>query len=215
MYTIYFIIALLALLVLSPIILGFVLLYLGTAGFTTLGFSPVAALLVLLIMLIGSFVNIPISKKKMVKVRESSFLGMFGRYVWRAQGLSINLGGAVIPLFIAAYLLSYIPVYPVFWSVLVVAFVAFLSSRFVPGVGVVAPAVLPVVFAALFALLLSPEYAAETAFVSGVLGVLLGADVLRLPSIMRRTGGVLCIGGAGVFDGIFIVGIVSAILAGI
>lgn len=215
MFTFYLIIALLVFIVLSPLLFVFLIFYLGTAGFTTLGFSSATALLVLLLMFIGSFFNIPVSKRKMIKIREPSFFGFLSRYVWRAQGVSINVGGAVIPLFIAVYLLSYIPVYPVLYSTLIVVLVAFLSSRFVPGAGVLAPAVLPVIFAALFALLLSPDYAAETAFTSGVLGVLIGADVFRLPLIMRKNEGVISIGGAGVFDGIFIVGIASAVLASI
>ena len=213
MFTFYTIIALLLLIILSPVIFAFIVLYLGSTGFTYLGFSPLTALFILLLMLIGSFINIPISRRRMIKVREPAFFGFLNRYVWRSQVISVNFGGAIIPLFIVAYLLTYTPLYPVFITLLIVTFVSFISSRFVPGVGVLAPAILPVVFAALFALLLSPEYAAETAFSSGVMGVLLGADILRLPLIRR--GGVLSIGGAGVFDGIFIVGIASAILASI
>ncbi|MDP2663865.1 MAG: DUF1614 domain-containing protein, partial [bacterium] len=51
------------------------------------------------------------------------------------------------------------------------------------------------------------------AFVSGTLGVLIGADILNLRKI-QRYGGFLSIGGAGVFDGIFLVGVISALLAG-
>ncbi len=171
--------------------------------------------MVLFLMLIGSLINIPISKKKMVRVEEPCFFGFARRYVWKAQGVSLNLGGALIPLFISAYILLDVPLYPVLISVCAVAFVSFLSSRFVSGKGVVASAVFPVLIAVIFALTLSPDYAAETAFVSGVLGVIFGADIVRLPFILRREGGIMSIGGAGVFDGIFIVGIASAVLAGI
>jgi uncharacterized membrane protein len=40
---------------------------------------------------------------------------------------------------------------------------------------------------------------------------LIGADILNLRKI-NRMGGVASIGGAGVFDGIFLVGIVSVLL---
>ncbi len=215
MFTFYAIIALFALILLSPFIVAFLLLYLGTAGFTSVGFSVSGALLVLLFMFVGSFFNIPLVKSNTVRVREPSFLGLFYRYVWRTQGISINVGGALIPLAIVAFLLLEIPLEPVIISTGVVAFVSFISSRFVPGVGVLSSAVLPVLFASLFALILSPEHAAETAFSSGVLGVLIGADLFRLPIALRKGAGVMSIGGAGVFDGIFIVGIVSAVLAGI
>ncbi|MCH7552064.1 DUF1614 domain-containing protein, partial [Patescibacteria group bacterium] len=47
------------------------------------------------------------------------------------------------------------------------------------------------------------------------LGVLIGADLLRLPKVMKGEVGIMSIGGAGVFDGIFLVGIVAALLAGL
>ncbi|HXK31975.1 MAG TPA: DUF1614 domain-containing protein, partial [Candidatus Paceibacterota bacterium] len=58
-----------------------------------------------------------------------------------------------------------------------------------------------------------PGFVAPCAFVSGTLGVLIGADILNLRKI-RKYGGFLSIGGAGVFDGIFLIGIISALLAG-
>jgi len=87
-------------------------------------------------------------------------------------------------------------------------------ARVAPGKGVSLPAFLPPLLAALFALILTPDFAASTAFISGTLGVLIGADLLNLKKA-RSGGGYLSIGGAGVFDGIFLVGIVSALLAGI
>ncbi len=211
----YILIAFLILILLSPLIFAFTLFYLGTTGFTHIGFSSMGAVFILFLMLIASLVNIPLAKRKLVRVEESCFFGFARRYVWKAQGVSLNLGGALIPLFISVYLLLDVPLYPVLVSVCSVAFVAFLSSRFVPGKGVVASAVFPVLVAVILALTLSPDHAAETAFISGVLGVIFGADIIRLPFILRKEGGVMSIGGAGVFDGIFIVGIASAVLAGI
>ncbi len=211
----YFILALIALIILSPVIITVVLVYLGASGLSYLGLSTSGVVVVLLLMLISSSINIPISKKRMVRVLETRFLGLVKNYVWRAQGVSINVGGAIIPLIIVTYLIMQIPVYPVLLITIVVALVSFASSRFIPRVGVVAPVIFPVLFASLMSLAISPLYAAETAFVSGVLGVIIGADIVRLPSVLKKHGGVMSIGGAGVFDGIFIVGIVSAIIAGI
>ena len=75
------------------------------------------------------------------------------------------------------------------------------------------PIFIPPLFSALFALILVPEFTAPAAFISGVLGTLIGADILNLKKI-QRYGGFLSIGGAGVFDGIFLVGIVSALISG-
>jgi len=85
-------------------------------------------------------------------------------------------------------------------------------SRVIPGVGISLPAFIPPIFSAIFALILAPSFAAPTAFVAGVLGTLIGADILNLRKF-QKYGGYLSIGGAGVFDGIFLVGIVSALLA--
>ena len=86
-------------------------------------------------------------------------------------------------------------------------------ARVIPGKGITLPFFIPPIFSAVFALVLAPEFAAPTAFVGGVLGTLIGADILNLRKA-RKYGGYLSIGGAGVFDGIFLVGIVSTLLAG-
>jgi uncharacterized membrane protein len=49
-------------------------------------------------------------------------------------------------------------------------------------------------------------------FVTGVLGVIIGADLLNLGKISRTTARTISIGGAGTFDGIFLTGIISVFL---
>jgi uncharacterized membrane protein len=61
--------------------------------------------------------------------------------------------------------------------------------------------------------LLNPAHAAHLAYVSGVLGVLIGADILRLGDISRLNAPIASIGGAGTFDGIFLTGIIAVLLA--
>jgi uncharacterized membrane protein len=51
------------------------------------------------------------------------------------------------------------------------------------------------------------------AFVAGVLGPLIGADLLHLRDIETLETGIASIGGAGTFDGIILSGIVVAYLA--
>ncbi|GAH28758.1 unnamed protein product, partial [marine sediment metagenome] len=84
----------------------------------------------------------------------------------------------------------------------------------IPGRGIALPFFIPPLFAVLFALMLAPNFAAPCAFISGVLGTLIGADLLNLKKVQKISPGFLSIGGAGVFDGIFLVGMVSALLAG-
>ena len=52
--------------------------------------------------------------------------------------------------------------------------------------------------------------AAPVAYISGVMGTLLGADLLHIGDLPAV--GILSIGGAGVFDGIFLTGILAAFL---
>ncbi len=211
----YLLLALIFLIVFTPLLVAFFFFYFTKTGFEVLGFSMGAALLLLLLMLAASFINIPLGKKRLIKVWEPCFFGFFHRYVWKVQGISINLGGAIIPLLIVGYLLPGAPLEPVFITTLVVTFFSFLSARFIKGRGIILPILFPVIFAVFFALLLSPQEAASVAFISGVLGVLIGADLMHLPHVMTKKGGVMSIGGGGVFDGIFLVGIISAFLAGI
>ena len=92
--------------------------------------------------------------------------------------------------------------------------VCFALARPVKGVGITLPALIPPLIAALLAYLLVPDPIGRTAvaYTSGVLGTLIGADILNLPRIHRLGAHVVSIGGAGVFDGIFLVGILAAIL---
>lgn len=164
-------------------------------------------------VLVGSFINIPIGRTKYFYAETSSFFGLFKRKMLVPQGLAINLGGAVIPIILSMYFLTRIPLKPVIVATVFMIFVSNYLARFLPGRGIGVPIFLPPILAVIFALILNPEFAAPTAFVSGVLGILIGADILNIKRIQAE-GGLASIGGAGIFDGIFLVGILSALLAG-
>ena len=184
-------------------------------GFEKLGFPPELVLLVLFLMVVGSFVNIPLGKRKMVETTESHFFGLLKRRRYVAHGLSLNVGGAVIPLLIAGFFLFQVPLQPVLIATFLMVLISWRLSRVIPGKGIAVPFLMPPFFAVLFALLLASQDPVPVAFVSGTLGVLVGADLLRLPQAMKQNVSMMSIGGAGVFDGIFLVGIVSALLAGL
>jgi uncharacterized membrane protein len=63
------------------------------------------------------------------------------------------------------------------------------------------------------ALLLSRERAAPLAYISGSLGALVGADLLNLGALRGLGAPVASIGGAGTYDGIFLVGIMAVLFA--
>lgn len=195
-----------------PILFLLVFFQLVTLGFEKLGLSPEATILILVLMLLCSSINIPLTKKKLVYVSERSFFGLFRSPKLKASGIALNLGGAVIPILLSFYLLSKVPLEPVLIAVLLMVVVAKLFSRPVPGRGIAISAFIPPLFAVLFALILVPQFAAPCAFISGALGTLIGADILNLRKAKRLGTGLLSIGGAGVFDGIFLVAILSALL---
>jgi len=57
------------------------------------------------------------------------------------------------------------------------------------------------------------EQAAPLAYIGGSLGTLIGADLLNLGRIRGLGAPVASIGGAGTFDGIFLIGIVAVLIA--
>lgn len=189
-----------------------------TLGFEKLGISPEITILLLLAILIGSGINIPLGKRRLVYVEEARFLGLWKAPKIKSQALAINLGGAVIPVLISFYFLSSLwlrgfEMKPILIAIILMTVLSKFLAKIVPGVGISMPVFIPPIFSAIFAILLAPGFAAPTAFVAGTLGVLIGADILNLRKI-QKYGGFLSIGGAGVFDGIFLVGIVSALLTG-
>jgi len=201
-----------------PALLALVYFHVVTLGFERLGISSGETLFLLFIILIGSCINIPLSRKKLVYTTRPRFFGLFRTPKVEVHGVAINLGGGIIPILLSLYFLFLLwqqgfELAPVFWAVLLMIILSKLLARVVPGAGISLPFFIPPIFSALFAVFLTPGFAAPTAFIAGVLGTLIGADILNLGKA-RKYGGYLSIGGAGVFDGIFLVGIVSALLAG-
>lgn len=76
-----------------------------------------------------------------------------------------------------------------------------------------APGCLALLVLSGFLFLLVPQFAPAIAFVAGVLGPLIGADLLHLREMETLQTGVVSIGGAGTFDGIVLSGMFAALLA--
>lgn len=196
-----------------------------TIAFDKLGLSPGSALLLLLASLFGSAVNLPLftiasepppggggdlvpaSPRRLLRLPRREFAGR--------TLIAVNLGGCLIPIGFSFYLLTY---HPLPWgrvaaAVAAVAIVSRLISRPIPGLGIGMPVFVAPLTAALVALLINPEASAPLAYICGTLGVLLGADLLRLNDIRRLGTPFASIGGAGTFDGIFLTGVVAVLLA--
>ena len=175
----------------------------------------------LILSLLGSYVNIPVAELPAEYVhsgREITFFGM--RYVvpfvteWPRTVIAVNVGGALVPTILSIYLLVKNRLY--FWGLLAVAIVTATVHHMaypVPGIGIAEPIFVPPLITTAAALLLSREYAAPLAYIAGSLGTLIGADLLNLGKIQGLGAPVASIGGAGTFDGIFFTGILAVLLA--
>ena len=191
-------------------------------AYSRLGVGPGIALLLLFGSLIGSYFNVPITVLPGPPVRSGQIVDFFGmRYVVPfvvSPGtiLAVNVGGAVIPALVSAYLVLRYQLWTrAAIAVAVIAFVVHAMATPLPGIGIAVPVFVPVVATAILALLLSREYAAPLAYIGGSMGTLVGADILNLYKIGGLGAPIASIGGAGTFDGIFLTGILAVLLAGL
>lgn len=246
---------LMLLLLVIPLVLMLLYFRLADLSFRLLGLTPQGAALLLLGSVVGSMINIPITRRRVpladprlagMSPAMQMFLSLFHYYPPAVveQVVAVNVGGALIPIVFSAYLLT-LPTTPVplaLLGVLIVTVITKLLARPVPGLGITLPGFIPPLLAAITAFALVTFFgtpgnvgqAAPVAYIAGALGTLIGADLLNLPLVLR--GGllaagpqrlwmpgrpsqapntqprILSIGGAGLFDGIFLTGIVAPFL---
>lgn len=191
-------------------------------AFAKLGLTPEATLLLLVGTLVGSGINLPLFD---LHTKESGHLVMSpGRKpVWEIfqpirEGkivIAVNVGGCLIPVCLCLYFISLQLIDPIklIFAMAAMTALSYKISQIIPGLGVGMPIFLAPLVSATLALILDPAHAAHLAYISGVLGVLIGADILRLKNIIRLGAPIAVIGGAGTFDGIFLTGILAALLA--
>ncbi|MDD5033998.1 MAG: DUF1614 domain-containing protein [Methylococcaceae bacterium] len=188
--------------------------------FAKLGLEPDSALRLLFISLIGSAVNLPLCTLRASAPPspfESPYRGLLLppaiSFTGRTQ-VAVNVGGCLVPSLFSVYLLRQYPILPsqTLLAVAIVSAVSYGLSRPVPGLGVAMPMFAAPLAAAFAAILIDEEFRAPLAYISGTLGVLIGADLLRLKDIRQLGAPMASIGGAGTFDGIFLTGLVAVLL---
>jgi len=175
----------------------------------------------LLLSLLGSYVNIPVYQLPPEKVMSGGKAVFFGmHYViplvreWPGTIIAVNVGGAVVPTLLSIYLLVKNRLNGrALLGVAAVAVIVHLLAYPVPGVGIAIPPLIPPLLATAVGLLLSWQYAPALAYICGTLGTLIGADLLNLGKLQGLGAPVASIGGAGTFDGIFTTGILAVLLA--
>jgi uncharacterized membrane protein len=171
-------------------------------------------------------VNIPISRIARTEALPVDPLAVFGLPGWwpemhrvRAETIvAVNVGGCVIPVCLAIYEVVGLSSQPGALFAIAAATAANVAvcyklAKPVKGVGIMMPALFPAGVACAAALTLAPTFATPVAFVAGVAGPLVGADLLHLRDVEQIASGMVSIGGAGTFDGILLTGILALYLA--
>jgi uncharacterized membrane protein len=207
---------------LALILLPFLMVGVIGEAFLRLGLSPTLMFWLLILTLLGSLVNIPVYTLRNPEVMVDQIVSYYGMRVRIPRGqaqqtvVGVNVGGAVIPVALSLYLLArmelglYLPV-----LVGIVILVANRLARPIKGVGIALPGFIPPLVAALGAYLLcpTPDLRAPSAYIASTLGILIGADLLKLGAVGQLGAPVASVGGAGTFDAIFLGGIIAVLLS--
>lgn len=193
--------------------------------------SPFGAMLVLMGIFLGGMVNLPVYilerevEQPIYPSRLYALRGWVPLVERRATRtiIAVNVGGCLIPaalaVFQAALVLAASP--QAAGALIAVTainiIVCYIVARPIAGLGIAMPAFTsPLVCVLATWLLLMPgQYEMirpPVAFVVGVAGPLIGADLLHLRDVTKTPAPMMSIGGAGTFDGIVLSGLLAAFL---
>ena len=128
--------------------------------FSKLGLTRESAFLLLFCSLFGSLINIPlftIKSTTAIQVRDTYIPAYLKPYLKPLQGrtlVAVNVGGCLIPLFFSIYLYVTQPLmlYEALFGILIVAFISYVYSFPVKGVGIGMPMLIAPLFAAIAAI---------------------------------------------------------------
>jgi uncharacterized membrane protein len=217
------------------IVIQFILNSFRNVLISGLGIPPEYVGIYMFISLFGSWINIPLTtlqtRIQVKSMREVSAFGVSWRHPVLEQmdqmtNISINLGGAIVPILTSIYLLivsipsstaNLFESYAVALSILlVVTLTVNRVSRVIPGLGVASPVfVAPAVTACMTILIdyiIPLSCPTQVAYVGGTLGALIGADLLNFKKLKEIGEPYVSIGGAGTFDGVYLTGLISVLM---
>jgi len=201
-------------------LIAFVQIGLLSIAFYKLGLSPGAAYTLLIASLFGSVFNLPLFKMRSERDETIPSPPSLFPFIPAFQSsthtlVAINVGGCLIPIVFSLYLLLHteVTLAQTLLAIALVSLVSYSFSRPIQGLGIGMPLLIAPLAAAIAAIGINPQASAPLAYIGGTMGVLIGADVLRINDIRRMGPPFAAIGGAGTFDGIFITGIVAVLLA--
>jgi len=205
--------------ILLPILVLYIVYLIITKAFNDMGFSSLEALIIVFMSflfgsgIIDEYMGISFSNIPLFRYHTNWIVG-------------INVGGAVIPILLSIYLILMNRLKPVMvlLGIGIVALVTFFVTYPDPEKGIVSMFpywILPIVVASFVSVIVSwrgKKKAAPFAYTIGTLGVLIGADGFHLMSLLQHeteTTRIAVIGGASVFDMVFITGILAVIVDGL
>ena len=203
------------------LLLAFVQVGIFSVALDKLGISLHAAVIILFTSLAGSAINIPLFYLQpehdglIEDIRRHGLLHGVPLLPGQRVLVAINVGGAVIPVLVSFYLMviSGLGLWRLLLAVTIVSLASYAFSRPIRGVGIGMPVLIAPLIAATTALVIAPQQSAPLAYIAGTLGVLIGADIMRMRDVRRMGTALASIGGAGTFDGIYLTGILAVLLA--
>ncbi|MFB6097884.1 MAG: DUF1614 domain-containing protein [Salinibacter sp.] len=212
----------LGLLLLFPFFLANVFL----TALAKLGLGPTSSVFVALGIFVGGAINVPVTRIEQTEMVEYTPTQLLGLDRLLAQPIrrqsytiiAVNVGGCIVPTALAGYQIGRLAVQaPTTLLALGAALLlnvglCYYFATPVPEQGIAMPPLVPATAAAVAGLLLAPEWAPPIAFSAGVVGPLIGADLLHLDDIAEIGAGMASIGGAGTFDGVVLSGLVATLL---
>jgi uncharacterized membrane protein len=205
--------------ILIPIVVLYIVYLIITKTFRDMGFSSFEAIVIVFVSfflgagILDDYVGVSFSNIPLFTYHE----------YWK---VGINVGGAVIPIILSLYLSlkNRLKPLPVILGIGVISVVTFFVTYPDPEKGIVSTFplwVAPIVVASLVSLFFcwnEKRKSAPFAYIIGTVGVLIGADCLHLMSLLEnevQTTRYAVIGGASVFDMVFITGILAVFLDGL
>ena len=214
---------------------------LAETALRNLHLSPQAAILVLIGMIFGSLFNFPIARFPLNKeVNVPMFESLAGlqlmpqmKKLRQEAIIAVNLGGCIIPVLLAVWLSKFIiaggptSIIVTVAGICLNSMICYRMARLVPGMGIAMPVFIPPLTAVVatwfgFGIVgpmmgelgvdFRPLYS-PVAFVIGISGPLLGADLMHWKDFKKLEAPSISIGGAGTWDGIVLSGMIASLLA--
>lgn len=203
-----------------------VLCYNGSLSIGTIEAYPLLAILIL--MLAGSFVEIPILRTRSKKTEQLSRFAPLIEDIYSVPivkelntgkervfdtTITLNLGGFIVPFIAITYLFLTQSNITALEVMLIIIVAVTLLSEVMNGVGIIVPQYIGIT-AIPFSLLTAPQNTESITFIAGIGGILLGTITSAIAFNKENSGSAyISIGGAGNFRAIYITALLASLIS--